>query len=151
MESAMPRLLPPVLLLVVIALMAVVHRQFEFTVVVPEGVRLASVALIGLGLAFASVARIQFFRAQTTINTFDRPRQLVTSGIFRWSRNPMYVGLSLIAVGCALACGAVSSVLLAALFVVITDRVYIRFEEGMLRATFGDAFERYERTTRRWL
>lgn len=147
----MPRLLPPVLLLVVIVLMAVTHRQLDSTVVVPEAVRRAALALIGLGLVLASIARLQFVRAKTTINTFDRPRQLVTSGIFRWSRNPMYLGLSLICVGCALACGAVSSMLLSVLFVAVTDRFYISFEEGMMRETFGDAFEEYARATRRWL
>lgn len=147
----MPRLLPPVLLLVVIALMAVTHRALDLAVVVPEGARRSALAWIALGLTVALVARVQFARAHTSINTFDRPRRLVTSGIFRWSRNPMYLGLSLIVAGSALACGAVSSVLLFALFVVVTDRVYIRFEERMMRDTFGDAFEQYARTTRRWL
>jgi protein-S-isoprenylcysteine O-methyltransferase Ste14 len=147
----MRRLLPPVLLIVLIAIMAVTHRQLDVPVVVPASVRQISLVLVGLGLAVAMIARAQFARVKTTIHTFDRPRELVTDGIFRLSRNPMYVGLSLVGLGAALWCGAVSSLVLAAVFVLAADRWYIPFEEKMMKETFGGAFDHYAGRTRRWL
>lgn len=147
----MRKLLPPVLLLLLIALMGWVHVGFDMPVVLPEGLRHLGGFLVVLGLGLAIVARAQFARAQTTVHTFHEPQKLVTSGVFRFSRNPMYVGLSLVAGGAAVFCGAITSLALATLFIVVTDRWYIPFEERMLQATFGADFERYTCATRRWL
>jgi protein-S-isoprenylcysteine O-methyltransferase Ste14 len=147
----MRRLLPPVLLLVLIVSMVVTHRQLDASVVVPDGVRRASVALVVVGLAVALIARLQFARARTTIHTFRQPKQLVTGGLFRYSRNPMYVGLALVGLGAGFWCGAVSSLALALSFIVVTDRWYIPFEEKLLQTTFGSAFDAYAGKVRRWL
>ena len=147
----MQKLLPPVLLAVLVALMAVTHIGFRVPVVVPSELRHGAVALVLLGVAIAVAARVQFARSRMTVHTFAAPERLVTGGLFRMSRNPMYLGLGLVAVGCGIACGAATSLVLGVLFVAITDRWYIPFEERMMKATFGADFERYARATRRWL
>lgn len=147
----MRRLLPPALLAISIALMAITHSWADVPVVIPETVRRASVVAIGLGLGVALLARVQFARVRTTIHTFRQPRELVTGGLFRISRNPMYLGLSIVGLGAGLWCGAISSLALSVAFVVVTDRWYIPFEEKMMRDTFGGAFDDYAGRTRRWL
>jgi protein-S-isoprenylcysteine O-methyltransferase Ste14 len=147
----MTKLLPPILLAIIVFLMAVVHAAADAPVVAPESVRWGGGLLALAGVAVAVVGRIRFARAGTEINTFAEPGRLVTDGVYRFTRNPMYLGLALVAGGAALACGAITSLLLAAAFVAITDRWYIAFEEEQLAAKFGTAYDAYRRSTRRWM
>jgi protein-S-isoprenylcysteine O-methyltransferase Ste14 len=147
----MTKLLPPILLAIIVFLMAVVHAAADAPVVAPESVRWGGGLLALAGVAVAVAGRIRFARAGTEINTFAEPGRLVTDGVYRFTRNPMYLGLGLVAAGAALACGAITSMLLAAAFVAITDRWYIAFEEEQLAAKFGPAYEAYRRSTRRWI
>ncbi len=94
-----------------------------------------------------------FKRAQTTINPLD-PRKttaLVTGGIYRWSRNPMYLGLLLLLAGWAIHLGTLSPFAVPPLFALILARLQILPEERALRERFGDDYERYCRTVGRWL
>ena len=104
-------------------------------------------AVLGLG----GVAT--FLRARTTLHS-DRPQgaaKLVTTGLYRISRNPMYAGLLCTLAGGALALGNALALLAPAAFVVYMNRFQIRPEERALREKFGAAFDAYEQATRRWL
>ncbi|AGP40935.1 hypothetical protein BE04_05385 [Sorangium cellulosum] len=144
-------LLPPVLLLLVVAAMWLTHALLPRASALPEPYRWFGLVPLALGVAAAIAARAQFARAETEINTFAEPTRLVTEGLFRWSRNPMYLGMGLAAAGMATLSGAATSFLLALAFVVVVDRWYIAFEERRLRARFGAAYETYARSTRRWV
>ncbi|WP_437742050.1 isoprenylcysteine carboxylmethyltransferase family protein [Sorangium sp. So ce1504] len=144
-------LLPPVLLLLVVAVMWLTHAVLPFPPVLPASTRWLGALPLAIGVVMAVAARAQFARAATEINTFAEPTRLVTGGLFRWSRNPMYLGMGLAAAGMAALSGAATSFLLAAVFVAIVDRWYIAFEERRLRARFGAAYETYARSTRRWV
>ncbi|WP_437974893.1 isoprenylcysteine carboxylmethyltransferase family protein [Sorangium sp. So ce295] len=144
-------LLPPVLLLLVVAVMWLTHAVLPFPPVLPASTRWLGALSLAIGVVMAVAARAQFARAATEINTFAEPTRLVTGGLFRWSRNPMYLGMGLAAAGMAALSGAATSLLLAAVFVAIVDRWYIAFEERRLRARFGAAYETYARSTRRWV
>ncbi|WP_437527031.1 isoprenylcysteine carboxylmethyltransferase family protein [Sorangium sp. So ce726] len=144
-------LLPPVLLLLVVAVMWLTHAVLPFSPVLPASYRWLGALPLAIGVAMAVAARAQFARAATEINTFAEPTRLVTGGLFRWSRNPMYLGMGLAAAGMAALSGAATSFLLAAVFVAVVDRWYIAFEERRMRARFGAAYESYARSTRRWV
>ncbi|WP_437956809.1 isoprenylcysteine carboxylmethyltransferase family protein [Sorangium sp. So ce119] len=151
-SNAFPRnLLPPVLFLLVAAAMGLTHALMPRPSVLPEPYRPIGLLLLAIGVVASIAARLQFARAATEINTFAEPTRLVTGGLFRLSRNPMYLGMGLAAVGVAMLSGSAASFLLAAVFVVIVDRWYIAFEERRLRARFGAAYETYARSTRRWI
>ncbi|AUX41146.1 hypothetical protein SOCE26_025530 [Sorangium cellulosum] len=145
------KLLPPVLLLVLVALIGLTHALLPRPSLVPEPYRPFGLLPLALGIALAIAARVQFARARTEINTFAEPTRLVTRGLFRLSRNPMYLGMGLAAVGAAMLSGAAVAFLLAAAFVAIVDRWYIAFEERQLRSRFGVTYEAYARSTRRWI
>lgn len=93
----------------------------------------------------------QFERARTNIKTFDRPDKLVTWGVFRWTRNPMYLGFAGALFGLWLALGSASPALIMLAFWVTCDRWYIRFEERVMRQRFGADYLAYCERTRRWL
>lgn len=106
---------------------------------------------VALGTLLLVVARLQFVRAKTNIYTFDEPGTLLTSGAFAISRNPMYLGFTLLLLGIVILQGSWLGLPLVGVFAIISDRWYIGFEERWLQAKFGQEFEAYASRTRRWL
>ncbi len=113
---------------------------------------------IGVGLAqfsalIAVVAMACFWHARTTINPLDprRASQLVTSGIFRWSRNPMYLSLLLLLVAYAIRLDSLAVWFGPVAFVAYVTRFQILPEERVLAEKFGDAYVAYKDRTRRWI
>lgn len=98
-------------------------------------------------------AFLEFSRAHTTVNPHkpDSASALVTSGIYQWTRNPMYLGLSILLWGWAIALGALGAFVGAVLFVPVLQHVQIRPEEHALRARFGEDYARYCERVGRWL
>ncbi len=106
--------------------------------------------LIGGGLLLMVLAIVEFRRQRTTIIPHATPNALVQSGIFKRSRNPIYLGDVLILTGLILRFDAVLSLVLVPVFIWVLERRFIIPEEDRLRRTFGADFARYERSTRRW-
>lgn len=108
-------------------------------------------AIAGLAIALAGVA--QFRRARTTVNPTspDRTSAIVTSGLYRWSRNPMYLGMALILLGMAVWTSTLAGYLLVAVFCAYLTRFQIVPEERALIASFGPEFQRYMNEVRRWI
>jgi protein-S-isoprenylcysteine O-methyltransferase Ste14 len=113
--------------------------------------------LIGLlpiasGLAIGFVAMHRFLVGEgTTLSPSAKPEELVVEGLFRFSRNPMYLGLSAAVAGTGLLFGTLTPCLVAAGFVLVIDRLYIPPEEEALSRRFGASYDRYRQTTPRWI
>jgi protein-S-isoprenylcysteine O-methyltransferase Ste14 len=106
--------------------------------------------LIAAGLVIFISALLQFRRHATTVMPRETPAAMIDSGIYRLSRNPIYLADALFLAGAALWWDA-ASLLLVPLFVLVITRRFILGEEAGLRAVFGAAFDRYAARTRRWL
>lgn len=112
-----------------------------------------AVLCLGLGLLCGALGLRELQSAGTTPDP-RYPQQavvLVTSGIYRYTRNPMYLGMAIILVGWALWLGNWAALLGAAAFVAYVSRFQIIPEERALAARFGAAYEAYRRSVRRWL
>jgi protein-S-isoprenylcysteine O-methyltransferase Ste14 len=110
-----------------------------------------AIALVGISVDFIGV--VTFLRARTTINPL-RPHKaatLVTVGIYRVTRNPMYVGLALLMLGWAAYLGSAWGFPGPVLFVLYMNRFQIKPEERVLRDNFGEDYEAYAARVRRWL
>ena len=81
----------------------------------------------------------------------ERSSALVTTGIYAWSRNPMYVSLLCLLMGYSLQLGHVAAALGPILFVSYVTRFHIVPEESALEARFGDAYRAYKARVRRWI
>ena len=94
-----------------------------------------------------------FWRHHTTINPHrpDKTSALVTSGIYRFTRNPMYVGILLVLAGWALYLSHILPLLLVPLFMLYLNRFQISPEEQVLEKRFGTDFTSYRDSVRRWL
>lgn len=144
-------LIPPRLFVMCAALMVVLGRWLPLAPLLDWPLTLLGLplALGGLGLAVAGSRR--FARDGANIQTFEQPTKLVTDGLFRRSRNPMYLGFAAALIGLAVLLGALSPLLVAVGFIIVADRWYIRFEERRMAASFGPAYAEYRRQVRRWL
>jgi protein-S-isoprenylcysteine O-methyltransferase Ste14 len=111
---------------------------------------LAAVLLLpGFGLIFYSLG---LFRLARTSPLPMRPSAtLVLSGPYRWTRNPMYLGMLLVYLGAALLFDIFWALVLAPVVVVLVTRLVIRKEERYLEAKFGEEYRGYRAQVRRWI
>lgn len=137
---------PPVWLLAGLALTGFSARLWALQALPQVGV-----ALVLAGLALMMGAAVQMVLARTTVNPRGQPAALVTGGLFRISRNPIYLGDALVLLGATLWLGAPLGILVLAGFVAVITRRFIAPEEARLQAAFGAAYADWARITRRWL
>lgn len=109
--------------------------------------------LLAAGLAFDVAGLLAFRAARTTINPLrpERASSLVTHGVYRITRNPMYVGLGFVLLAWAVQLSALLALLGPPAFVLYITRFQIRPEERVLREAFGERYLEYAARVRRWL
>lgn len=147
----MKKALPPIYVLLALAVMAALHflvpvyRYWSFPLT------LTGVVPLGLGVLLDVTADHQFKAHETTVKPFQQSSALVTAFPFSVSRNPMYLGLSLLLLGIALLLGTVAALVPVVVFPYVIDRIFIRIEEKMLAEAFGGEWEEYQSRVRRWI
>jgi protein-S-isoprenylcysteine O-methyltransferase Ste14 len=147
------RIPPPVVGLLVGAGMWAVAQALPM-LQVPRLVRLAAVAVLGAsGVAVAIGGVIAFRRARTTVNPLkpETSSALVCTGVYSFTRNPMYLGMALVLVAWAAFLSSVWSLAGPALFAWYITRFQIVPEERVLQKLFGESFTEYRQRVRRWL
>ena len=111
-----------------------------------------AVVLIVVGIALAGSAAVLFRREGTELHpTSTTNRTLVTSGPFRVTRNPMYLGLVIVTIGVAFWVCAWPMFLAPIALFATANWVHVPFEEEKMRRQFGEAFDAYARKVRRWI
>jgi protein-S-isoprenylcysteine O-methyltransferase Ste14 len=108
-------------------------------------------ALVAVGLALIALAALTMLRAGATVDPTRKPTALVTHGVYRLSRNPIYLGDLLIIAGLCLVWQPLATILLVPAAMLVIDRLYIRREEEWLRSRDASAFGAWAARTRRWL
>lgn len=111
-----------------------------------------SLTLACIAAALGGTALLSFIIARTTYKPHqpERTSVLVTSGVYRWSRNPMYLGLVLLLVALYIALRAWWGLLLVPLFALWLQRFQISVEERVLKERFGAEYQAYCKRVRRW-
>ena len=145
---------PPVALtlLFVLAMWLLSVTMPSLSVLLPWRRQVALVCF-SAGFAIALAGVLEFRRAKTTVNPLvpDAASAIVTSGIYRLTRNPMYLGLLLALIGWALWLSHVLAFALIPVFVSYMNRFQIEPEERALSTKFGRRFLDYTRSVRRWV
>lgn len=108
-------------------------------------------ALLVVGLLLLVFAGGLFKKAGTDLVPFRNVTALVTDGVYRYTRNPMYLGMALVLLGSAVTVGAALALCVPVVFAVIIDVRFIRPEEAMLRSLFPREFPAYCARVRRWI
>lgn len=107
--------------------------------------------LIAVGAAHTLSSVAIFARSRTTIVPHHRSSAFVTAGAYRWTRNPMYVGLTLIYLGVSAVTAALWPLLFLPIPVLVMDRRIIPMEERQLEEVFGPSYTEYKARVRRWI
>lgn len=103
------------------------------------------------GIALIVAAAVEFRRYRTSIMPHEWPSTIITTGIYRWSRNPIYLADLLLLIGLSLIWDALPGLLLVPALGMILKRRFILPEEARLKTRFRDAFGDYSARTRRWI
>ena len=115
--------------------------------------RSIAAALAVAGVVIAILGVVSFRRAGTTVNPLQpaAASSLVVSGVYRWTRNPMYLGMLLVLLGGGVLLANALAILFAAAFIPLMNRLQIQPEEKILAARFGTTFTDYQSAVRRWI
>ena len=103
------------------------------------------------GISLLAIAAGLFRARGTTVNPTREPDKLVTDGIYRLTRNPMYLGMLMILLGFPFVVESLVGLLFPVVFFVFMDRAVIPKEERVVEGVFGEAYRRYKSQTRRWI
>ena len=148
---AVKKTLPPTYFIVAILLSVAFHFLLPIKVFVFYPWNLIGILSILFGIYLNIVADRDFKRVKTTVKPFEESSFLLKDGVFRISRNPMYLGMVFILAGIAVLFGSALPFLIAFLFGYLMDFIFIRIEEQMLEAKFGEEWLDYKSKVRRWL
>lgn len=145
---------PPLLYAIPFALGIYLHQSVGhdgFPARAVPAARIAGIAIGALAVILALVAEIFFARAGTSALPIRPTTAIVTRGPYRFTRNPMYVSLALLYLGLVLILGYGWPLVCWPLAVLAVDRFVIPREERYLKEKFGEAYQRYRETVRRWV
>jgi protein-S-isoprenylcysteine O-methyltransferase Ste14 len=144
---------PPVYMLLIGVLMWLLNRYLPIITVFPEHWRKLALLPILLAILLDATALIQFFRAHTSFNPIhpEKSKQLVTTGLYRLSRNPMYLGLLCWLIGWGILLGSLSCFLMLPMFIWLITTQQIIPEEAILAEKFAEQYQTYQQSVRRWL
>ena len=146
-----PRIFPPVYLLATILGTVALHKLAPGTVVLTSPWNWLGLVPLIVGLMLGGAAARLFWKHKTSIKPGDVSTYLLTAGPYRFSRNPVYLGMTLVLVGAAAMLGSLTPWLLVPVFVWLINRNVIPVEETMMAAGFGPEYRRYCERVRRWL
>jgi protein-S-isoprenylcysteine O-methyltransferase Ste14 len=153
MKSLELKVPPAVQVLVIGAAMYGVSKTLPALQFSVAGSKWLGGGLAVLGLAIGVMGVTEFKKVQTTVNPHapQNATSLVTSGIYQYSRNPMYLGLSLFLLGWALYLSHFLALLLLPVFILYMSRFQIQAEEKVMLQKFADQYRAYLMKVRRWL
>lgn len=146
--------IPPVVQVVITAvLMWTLDVLLQSLSITFPALSLVALFLASTGVAFALLGVLEFWSAGTTVDPRvpDQSASLVTGGVYRISRNPMYAGFLLMLVGWGVFLGNIAGFLLLPVFVMYMNRFQIAPEERHMREMFGEEYLHYEAAVRRWI
>jgi len=143
--------LPPKIVFLAVIMMIVLHAVVPLAIVVPVPFSYAGSLCLATGTAMIVWSRRAFQAAGTPIRPFTESTVLIRHGLYRWSRNPMYLGALFLVAGVAILLGTFAPLLVVIAVFAILQEGFIRREERLLDDAFGDRYRTYRRSVRRWL
>jgi protein-S-isoprenylcysteine O-methyltransferase Ste14 len=144
---------PPVVGLLMAILMWLMAKKVPTLGLVPPQRKGLVLGLIAAGVCVSILGVASFRRARTTVSPLkpERSSCLVVSGIYRYTRNPMYLGILMVLLGWAVFLGNILAFIFLPAFIAYLNRFQIRPEEKALASVFGQDFATYCSKVRRWL
>lgn len=145
------KITPITYLLISILAMVALHLLLPVVTIILPLWNLLGIIPMAIGVIVNLIADSAFHQVHTTVKPFVESSVLVTGGVYRISRNPMYLGFVLVLIGIAVLLGSLTPWVIVFAFAILLNQMYIIVEERMLAEKFGAEWTKYKRTTRRWL
>lgn len=151
MSQSRRRILPPVWLGACLLAAVALHFFLPLASFAAPWLRIVGVAVMLFGIFMSATAAGAFNRAGTPVIPFERSTVLLTGGWYRFTRNPMYLGMTLALLGSGVALGTVGALLPLPVFIVLIETLFIRGEEEFLEEIFGQQYRDFRARVRRWI
>ena len=149
--SINPMVHPPIVALMFIVIAYILGRLVPLPFIAPAFLRYIGLFLAFVGFLLGIGALIEFRRGRTTLNPHGSVAQVVTSGSYRFTRNPIYLGFLCMVIGLPLNSGLYWGIIVAPFYILLMNRLVIQYEEAYLTRKFGKAYTNYTSQVRRWL
>ncbi len=145
------KVMPPTTMFIILTLTIISHLFFPLKRIISPHFSYIGPFLIIIGLVFTIWPEQTLKKNQTTVKTFNNPNELVTTGPFKISRNPIYLGMLLMLLGTSITLSSASTFLFPIIFFMIAKKFYISYEEQNLERIFGENYLEYKNQVRRWV
>jgi protein-S-isoprenylcysteine O-methyltransferase Ste14 len=142
---------PPIVALAFMVLAYFLGRLISLPFEIPLFLKYIGLAMAFIGFLLGVAALLEFQKARTTLDPHGSTAQLVTSGIYRFTRNPIYLGFLFVVIGLPLYLGSFWGIVVAPFYVFLMNHLVIQHEEVYLEKKFGEAYTGYASRVRRWL
>ena len=145
------KIYPPLMVLAGILAQLLIGYVAPVQPILNEKWQYTGVGLMLFGFAVILLVARGFRKNETTIIPDGQPSTLMENGIFAYSRNPIYFGMTIFLLGSALAVGHIWALVIVPVFVLLVQQIWIVKEEETLEAEFGQIYRNYKMRVRRWL
>jgi len=142
---------PPILVLIHLAMAFAAKWAIPIPFAVPAVVQNIGFVLLAIGFLLGAAAFMEFRKAGTTINPHGNVSSIIGSGVYRFTRNPIYLGMVLMLIGLPLLSGTWWGLILAPVLIFSLNNLVIQHEETYLERKFGEVYTGYKSRVRRWL
>lgn len=142
---------PPIIALMFIVIAYFLGRFVAIPVAAPTILRNVGLLMTFVGFLLGIGAFAEFRKARTTVDPHGSVKQLVTAGIYRFTRNPIYLGFLLMVIGLPLNSGFYWGVVMAPFYILTMNRLVIEREETYLEKKFKDTYTNYTSRVSRWI
>ena len=146
-----PMVHPPLVAVFFIVLAYFLGFFVLLPITLPPVLRYVGLALTFIGFLLGIGAFVEFRKARTTLDPHGSTKHLVTSGIYRYTRNPIYLGFLLMVIGFPLTSGLLWGLVLVPFYMLTMSRLVIEREEAYLGRKFKTQYTSYTSRVRRWL
>jgi len=127
------------------------HVIFPIIKIIHYPYSLIGVVLVITGILIVYRSNLILLKNGTSIRPFEIPNVLINSGPFRYSRNPIYLGMTIVLFGLVVILGSLSPIIFPIMFLIIINISIIPHEENRLEKLFGDEYLEYKIKVRRWI
>lgn len=149
--NAAQKILPPIWFFAGLATLALIHYLYPTPLGLPVQIKLVGWLIFAAAFVMAWRAKRRFDIAETPVRPFTESTTVVESGLFRYSRNPMYLAMCIGITGFAIAIGDGAPFFVIPVFLTLITTQFILYEERLMEARFGQSYLDYKSRVRRWL
>jgi len=142
---------PPIIALFYLLVSLALHYLYPNQKIIFYPSNLLGIVLIGLGVFLIGWAKTTFKKKGTTYQPFEKPKKIISTGPFTFSRNPMYLALTIILLGISFLVGSIPFFLPPLAFFLTINNVNIPREEKLMTKLFGKKYIKYKQQVRRWI